>query len=137
MKEHLWKRVEAALDARVDPRDDPQLATELAADPEADAEVRRLLRRLAGLGEVAVAPRLRVTHRTKVAAAAAGFLLVAAGLVFWRQRGPLDAAELAAHDTVDTISVVVEHVTAPPPRIARVVIEPRRVLAWTLEGETP
>src|SRR5262249_47128140 len=55
MKETLWQRIEASLDARRSPFNDPALAAELAADPSAESVTRRLLARLDGLREATFA----------------------------------------------------------------------------------
>ena len=138
MNDNLWRKVEAALDERVDPFEVPELANELAADPAAAEQLARLLRRLELLGEPHTpAPSARRTGRA--AALAAGLVLAAGALTLWRalsSPGDVEAAS-AGPEPIDTITLTVEHERPSPPKVARVVLEPRRVLTWTLEGETP
>jgi len=148
VNERLWTRVEDALDRRVDPFDEPELAEALRADPRAARATRRFLARLEVLAEIAppAAPRAqrRLGGVARLAAAAA--LLVAlvplvplvpgAARLLRTPPSTEDAATRPERPT-STVKLVVEHVTPPPARGARVVLEPRRVLGWTLEGETP
>jgi hypothetical protein len=129
MRDELWNRIESALDARRSPFDDPGLAAGLRADPESERAVRTLLARLARLQDD---PRARGGRRG--IAAAATVLLVSAGAwLALRERLGGPGPELARGDRV---TVVVERRQPPPPRCARIELAPRRVLAWTLEGET-
>lgn len=139
MNEALWRRVECALDDRRDPRDghpaDPELAAELRADARARLEVERLMRRLEVLAaDVPVATGSHAGLRLAVAAA----LLLAFAVAFvrsgsWRAHGSDGAVALRAAD----VRLVVERTTPPRATGGRVVLERRRVLEWTLEGETP
>jgi hypothetical protein len=131
--------VEAALDERRDPLQCPQLVRELAADPRARAEVERLMERLAALPESEPASALRGARFSVTGASLAAAFVVAAGIGLWISRsraGPL-VAHGAELDPSSSVSLVVERTSPAPARCARVVLEPRRVVAWTLEGERP
>jgi peptidoglycan/LPS O-acetylase OafA/YrhL len=139
MNESLWKRVEDALDERRDPLQDPRLARELAADSMALAEVQRLVRRLDSLAGGVSAIQHRARRRRAVVAAglaagvAASALLIALGRGF--RAGTAPAPRAVGADL--SVSLVVERTTPEPARCERVVLAPKHVLAWTLEGERP
>ena len=141
MHESLWQRIDAALDARRDPFDDPDLTHELQQDPEAVAQVRRLMMRLDVLSNdpTLVSPthplrRLRPAA-AGVAAALLCFAVLRTGAV--SLVAPRNHPNATSARTIETVSLIVEHVTPPPARGERVVLESRRVVGWTLEGNTP
>jgi hypothetical protein len=136
MNEALWRRVDAALDARVDPFDDPDLAAALAGDPEAERAVRLLSGRLAVLADPGrVARRPALVRRVATVAAALFTLFIGAAYLKQAQtETPVTPAYSA--DLVRTVSLVVERTSPPPARGARVVLEPRFVMEWSLEGDT-
>ncbi|NOT30787.1 MAG: hypothetical protein HOP15_10115 [Planctomycetes bacterium] len=74
------------------------------------------------------------SRQAPFALAAAAALLAAAA--WWLLAGE---SEPRAHEfaRANTVTLVVERKIPPPALCARVVLEPRRVLSWTLEGETP
>ncbi|HEX6882268.1 MAG TPA: hypothetical protein VF530_02745, partial [Planctomycetota bacterium] len=127
----LWIRVEAARDARRSPFDDSELAAELRADPEDERAVHVLLARLAHLERVA--PR-----RRKLASSVAAAAVLLLGVGAWLARD-VDAAASPSGvlARADVFTVSVASASPPAPRCARVELAPRRVLTWTLEGETP
>ena len=135
MNEALWRRVEAALDDRRDPFADRQLAADLVADPRAEAEARRLTIHLALLQELP--RRRRQPTRRHLAVLAAAMLVLVMALQISRSLLRVEGSQAAQIDASSTVSLVVEHHSPPPARRARVVLEPRRVLGWTLEGEAP
>ena len=141
MHESLWQRIDAALDARRDPFDDPGLAHELQQDPEAFEQVRRLMTRLDVLSvdptRVSPTPLLRRLRPAAagVAAAVLGFVVLRTGAV--SSVTPRTLPNTTGARTIETVSLVVEHMTPPPARGERVVLESHRVVGWTLEGNTP
>ncbi len=143
MDDVLWREVEAALDARVDPRDVPEIATRLAKDPEAAREVRRLVERLACLRDVPgrdlparEQARPRSLRRAASLLAAALFLGATASLYLLRD-APARIEHSPRAASVDGVTLRVERTHPAPVRGARVVLQPKRVVQWTLEGESP
>ena len=136
MNEALWRRVEAALDDRCDPFADPQLAADLASDRRASRETRRLMNQLAMLEKLPQVRR-RPTRRWQLTALAAATLLIAIGVRTAASGSRAEERQTAQIEATSAVSLVVEHLSPPPARRARVVLEPRRVLGWTLEGEAP
>ncbi len=146
MNAELWRQVEAALDARLDPFAQPELRRALRADRDAELEVRRLLGRLALLERLdtadlrTVAPKPWSPKRTLRAAGWAAALVLSSALGLWflqsrtTQRAP---QEHPGPSALDTISLVISRESVPAPQVARVVLAPRSIVAWTLEGETP
>ncbi|MFT4542329.1 MAG: hypothetical protein ACI841_004155 [Planctomycetota bacterium] len=156
MNKLLWTRVEAALDARTDPFDDMRLAADLATDPETERAARQLMTRLEGLAPAAAdaqALRSRSNRNERVASVAAAVLLTAIGWGFFASIGSSLVADTnrsnhddvgALHDQVrrarrpaNSLSLIIEHISPPPARGARVTLEARRVVSWSLEGNTP
>lgn len=136
MREALWQRVEAELDARRSPFESPVLAAELRADPDAAAAVRRLLANLARVS--ADAPRrARVATRSARTLAVAAAALALASAFWLARRGEDSAPERSAPAYETRFSVVVQHELAAPARVARVELGPRRVIEWTLDGDRP
>ena len=141
MNEALWTWVEQALDERRDPRRDPRVAAAVADDPEAAAELERLLGRLETLStlraadpELDNAESVALAHGSRARWAAAAALVLALGSGWWpRTTEPTRTSADAEPD----VSLVIEHGTTKPATGARVVLESKYVLAWTLEGETP
>jgi len=136
----LWTQVEDALDARLDPFDLPELREALAEDPETQRAVRRLMGSLESLRAdplplaAGAGPR-RSRRWSWLAAAAALLLLAALARTTWlRQGDSLDPDQPARR--VETVSLVLQHSSPPPARGARVVLDSRPVVTWTLEGDS-
>lgn len=130
MDEVLWTRIEALLDQRRDPLGDTGLARDLADRPHEREVVRRLVARLSLLGE---SPGPSARRPARVVAWLAGGLLVATVLAVlrpWRGR----RVEFHPHP-VAGFELKVEHRLADPPRLAREVLAPRKVVAWQHEGD--
>jgi hypothetical protein len=136
MNESLWRRIEAALDERVDPFEVPALAADLAADPEAARETSRLTAGLALLSASGARAPERFLPR-RVAAVAALMLVLVGAALYLRQQAASARVEPGAPERILTVELRVEHSTPPPPRGARVILEPRQVRGWTLEGNAP
>jgi len=139
--EDLWKRVHDTLDARGDPYRDPELAALLRADFESAAAVRRLLGRLELLREAEAPP----SPGPRVGALRGGLALVAAlalvALGGWTLQSGEASASRGLPARVDTSSIHIElaSLKSSPPSAPgeRVVLAPRHVLNWTLEGVEP
>lgn len=126
MDEALWTRVESLLDQRRDPLLDAGLARDLATRPQEREVVRRLVARLSLLGE---------SSRSSARAIAwiGGGLLAAAVLAVLR---PWRDHRVAFHPSpVAGFELTVEHRRADPPRLAREVLSPRKVVAWQHDGD--
>jgi hypothetical protein len=123
--DELWSEVERALDARRSPFEDATLAARLAGEPGAEQAVRRLLLRLERVAHAAPCAR-RLRRWPLALAGAAGVLLVAlasrTGSDAYSGPRPAPAIHLAVRNE------------RPIPRLARLTLEPARVLAWTPEG---
>lgn len=140
----LWSRVEAHLDARTDPFADRELARELAAAPAVAASAERLRARLDGLVAHDVGARRRARRAQRsfaLAACAAAVIVVAASLRPWRasvgvEHGIAQLSPPSALGVVYSARVEVEHTVPPPPRAALVVHAPKRIVAWSIAGET-
>ena len=144
MNDSLWQRVDEVLDRHADPFAQPGLARELARDADAARQVRRLLHRLAALREMGAQPAAfqepafstaAKARPTRFLAAAAVLIAVVGALGYLRDR--LQSAPAASVVVIDTVSLVIQRESAPLPRVARVVLEPKSVLEWTHEGEAP
>jgi hypothetical protein len=135
MDERLWQRIEAALDERRDPRADPDLARALAGAPDAAAALDRLgvgLARLDGLRRERRGRRALAFGATFAAAAVVALVLVARP-----EREPSSQVAHATRERVVGLTLVVVREPAPEPRGERVVLAPRRLVAWTQPGVLP
>lgn len=135
MNELLWNRVEAALDQRADPFADSHLAADLARDPDVELAAKRLCDRLARLPAPSESPRRTRPWLVALCTAAAIVAITAATLDRSPEAG--GAATDMARSTRVTggVTLVVERIAPDEPRLARIMHEPRRVVAWTLEGD--
>ena len=138
MNDELWSQVEAALDERRDPRSDPRLAARLEADPAAAAQVERLLARLGALrpDDVAAPVLARsASARSMRLWPWAAVLLVALGAYSLRAWSGAEDRP-AIEDPARSITLVVSIEPVPPPTVRRVVLEPKNIVAWSVEGAT-
>lgn len=136
--EAAWRRLQETLDARGDPLRDPRLAARLRSDAEGAAGALRLLARLELL-RTAEPARASAPGRSRWRAAAAlAAALVLAALAGW---APRMQAGGDAPRRIDTAAITLEHSLArsspADARGERVVLEPRSVLTWTLQGDEP
>ncbi len=152
MNESTWKRIESALDRRIDPFDDPQTLEALEKDPAGLVEASYLVERLSLLQDLAGqdlalsdrpdrqsegSSQQTTARKPRRAAMIFATLLAASVLLMgylYTQPAPASTPEYIA--APNTVSLVVETYTPPAYRAARVVLNPIRIVGWTLEGES-